>query len=251
MPKRVISIIRLCIGFAWVAACLSITVLVMVPFAPWRVLRIKITNYAGTVMGRGVIAVWGGQVTVRGREALHPDKPVIYVGNHTSALDAFTSIWLCPQGTVGVAKKQIVYYPFYGQVWLLSGHLLLDRGNSARARASFRSLAEFVGRHGLHVCMWPEGTRSPDGRLLPFKKGVVHLAVQTGLDVVPMVIVGAHRAWTKSTLTVRPVQITVTFLPRIETSTWELSRIDEHLAQVRRAFVDNLPAEQQPAKDTG
>jgi 1-acyl-sn-glycerol-3-phosphate acyltransferase len=95
--------------------------------------------------------------------------------------------------------------------------------------------------------MWPEGTRSRDGRLLPFKKGIVHLALQTGLPIVPVVVQGAHRAWEKNTIRLHRVPIAVRALPAIDTSTWSLDRVEQHLAELESAFLEVLPAEQQPA----
>jgi 1-acyl-sn-glycerol-3-phosphate acyltransferase len=94
--------------------------------------------------------------------------------------------------------------------------------------------------------MWPEGTRSKDGRLLPLKKGFVHLAIQTGLPIAPVVTTGAHRAMEKSSLRVRKVPIHIKFLPTIDTSNWGLETVDKHVEQLRQAFIDALPADQRP-----
>jgi lysophosphatidate acyltransferase len=95
--------------------------------------------------------------------------------------------------------------------------------------------------------MSPEGTRSRSGRLLPFKKGLVHLALQTGLPVVPMVIHGAHRAWTRGSLSVRGVPILVEVLPAVSTSGWSAERADDALDEIHVLLRHHLPPEQQPA----
>ena len=190
----------------------------------------------------------GCEVRVHGKEHIHSSRPAIYAGNHTSIFDAFTSIWLSPTGTVGVAKKQIIWYPFYGLAWILAGHLRIDRGRTAKAKAGMRRMGEFVRDSGLHIFMWPEGTRAADGRLLPFKKGVGHLALQTGLPIVPMVTVGAHRAWIKGSLLLRKVPIDVTFLPPVDTSDWTAENLDQHIAELKQRFIDALPEDQQPAE---
>lgn len=215
--------------------------LVLLPFG--RRARILFTNRMGTVLGRGILAISGSTVCVHGREHAVAGRPVIYANNHSSNLDAFTTIWLTPHGTVGLAKKQIIYYPFYGIAWLLSGHPMIDRSNPEKAHASMRELGELVRRHGLSVCLLPEGTRSRDGRLLPFKKGIVHLALQTKLPIVPMVTVGAAGAWDKGRWILRPRDIHVHFLPPIDTSDWDLEQIDVHLAELRQRFVEILPDE--------
>ena len=102
----------------------------------------------------------------------------------------------------------------------------------------------------LHVFMYPEGSRARDGRLLPFKKGVVHLALQTGLPIVPMVTEGAHKAWEKATLALRKVPITIRFLEPIDTSGWTEDKLEEHLADLRQRFIDALPPGQRPLPST-
>ena len=240
------GLIRALIGLVFLGVMVALGIACLIPLLPWHTLRIKFTNHFGTVVGSGIMRISGCQVRVHGREHLHPRRPAIYAGNHTSIFDAFTSIWLSPVGTVGVAKKQIIYYPFYGLAWLLAGHLTIDRGNTERAKASMAKMGHFVKQHGLHIFMWPEGTRAADGRLLDFKKGVVHLALQTRLPIVPMVTVGAHKAWLKASLTLRKVPIDITFLPPIDTTGWREDRVDAHLAELRARFIAALPADQRP-----
>jgi lysophosphatidate acyltransferase len=147
---------------------------------------------------------------------------------------------------VGVAKKEVLYYPFYGQAWWLAGHVFLDRGQTSKAKESLRRAAKLIQDEGLHVCILPEGTRSRSGRLLPFKKGFVHLALETKLPIVPMVTIGLQNAWKKSSLVVEPCDVEIVFLPPISTEGWTLERVDEHVATVRDAIAAALPPEQQP-----
>jgi lysophosphatidate acyltransferase len=244
--ERVISFARLFVGLAFLGTMVAGAMLILLPMLPWHSARIKFTNHFGHVVGRTIMWIAGCPVEVRGQEHISPDRPAIYAGNHTSIFDAFTSIWLSPVGTVGVAKKEIIWYPFYGVAWLLAGHLTLDRGNSQKARRSMQRMGEIIRKKSLHLFMWPEGTRAKDGRILPFKKGVIHLALQTKLPIVPMVTEGAHRAWEKASITMRKVPITVTFLPPIDTSHWTEDRIDEHLAELRDKFLEALPSDQLP-----
>ena len=94
--------------------------------------------------------------------------------------------------------------------------------------------------------MFPEGTRSSDGRLRALKKGIVHLAIHTRLPIVPVVTTGAHRAWGKGSLRLRKAPIKVAFLDRIPTDDWSEDRIEEHLETIRQALLSALPADQQP-----
>jgi lysophosphatidate acyltransferase len=242
------GLIRAFVGLVFLGVMVILGIACLIPLLPWHTLRIKFTNHFGTVVGSGIMWVSGCEVRVHGREHVHSSKPAIYAGNHTSIFDAFTSIWLSPVGTVGVAKKEIIYYPFYGLAWLLAGHLTIDRGHTERAKASMAKMGAFVKQHGLHIFMWPEGTRAADGRLLPFKKGVAHLALQTRLPIVPMVTVGAHKAWMKGSLLLRKVPIDITFLPPIDTTGWSEDHLDAHVEALRQAFIAALPMEQRPVE---
>lgn len=240
------SLIRICIGLVFVGLVVAVLMILLVPLLPWRVARIRLTNHFASVIGAGVVRIVGCPVTIKGRERLSAAKPALYLGNHTSILDAFTTIWLTPSGTVGVAKREILFYPFYGLAWWLAGHLLLDRARTDRAKERLSQAGAFVREHGLHVCMMPEGTRSRDGRLLAFKKGFFHLALQTRLPIVPMITRGAHQAWDRGTLRLRQVPIEIEFLPPISTEQWTEAHMDEHIAAVRDVFVAALPAAQRP-----
>lgn len=246
--QTALSLLRLAAGFIYVAVVVAIILIGCVFLLPFgRIARIHWSNRLGIVLGRGVVAIAGSKLTVHGAE--NAAGPAIFANNHTSNLDAFLTIWLTPQGTVGLAKKQIIYYPFYGLAWVLCGQPTVDRSNPQRAHASMKALGEFVRAHDLSVCMLPEGTRSRDGRLLPFKKGIVHLAVQTELPVVPMVTVGAAGAWNKGQWVLRPRDIHVYFLPPVDTSSWSLDETDRHLEDLRNVFVHALPPEMRSARD--
>lgn len=241
-----VSLLRVGAGLCATGVLVAAMTPVLVVLLPWRVGRIRVTNAFGSLIGRSVMWCAGCEVTVEGLENVSADRPAIYACNHTSILDAFTTIWLTPAGTVGVAKKEVFYYPFYGQAWWLAGHLFVDRKQTAKAKAGLRRTGEIIRRHRLHVCILPEGTRSQNGRLLPFKKGIVHLALQTGLPIVPMVTIGLQDAWKKSTLTLRPSKVKIVFLPPIPTEDWTEDGMDAQIEAIRTPMIAALPPEQRP-----
>jgi 1-acyl-sn-glycerol-3-phosphate acyltransferase len=249
LPSTLLRVLGMVVFTALIAGAIVLGLLALLPFGRRR--RVLFTNAMGTVLGRGVVGLAGSRVTVYGREHARAGRPVLYANNHTSTLDAFLTIWLTPRGTVGLAKKEIVYYPFYGLAWWLSGHPLIDRSNPDRARASMRELGELVRKWGFAVCLLPEGTRSRDGRLLPFKKGIVHLAIQTRLPIVPMVTIGAAGAWDKGSAVLRRREIEVRFLPPVDTTGWSLDAIDHHLEELRMRFVRALPDGMLTPEDRG
>ncbi len=240
------SFVRVTAGLVATGFLVMLMAPILLVLLPWRVARIRVTNRFGSWIGRSVMWCSGCRVTVEGQENLGAGRPAIYACNHTSILDAFTTIWLTPQGTVGVAKKEVLYYPFYGQAWWLAGHVFVDRSRTDRAKAALRKSALFIRENGLHLCILPEGTRSRTGRLLDFKKGIIHLALETRLPIVPMVTIGLENVWKQSTLRITPADVKIIFLPPISTESWSEERIAEHVEELRAPFLRTLPKNQLP-----
>jgi 1-acyl-sn-glycerol-3-phosphate acyltransferase len=245
--RSVVSAIRLSVGFVLVAVLGLLAMVIALPLLPWRMARIQLCNVYGKIVGRAVCFLAGARPRVSHRERLDGSMPAIYVANHTSTLDAFLSTWLCPMGGCGVFKREITRIPVYGWLLLLSGHLTLDRSNSGKAVDSLRRTAEFMKGRRVGVWIMPEGTRSRDGRLLPFKKGFVHLAIATGLPVVPVVFHGAHKNWEKHTFQFVPMDLDVDVLDPISTQGWTEERAAEHAAAVHDVFAAALRDDQKPA----
>ncbi len=239
------SCLRYTVGLCLMALMVVVFAVGCTLLLPWRVARIKLCNHFGHLIGRSILAITGTRIIGDPKAAANAAGPAIYVSNHTSPLDIFLGIWLAPLGTCGVAKKEVVYYPFFGQLYLVSGHLRIDRKDRGSAIEALRDIGALVRNNGLGIWIWPEGTRSADGRLRAFKKGFAHLALATGLPVVPIAVEGAHRIWRKNSFLLHPGDVRVTVLPAIATTDWKLDTLDEHIASVQQALNDALPVEQQ------
>ena len=244
--RSFVSLLRFSLGFLIVAVGSVIAFTLAIPLIPWRTARIKLCNFYGKTVGRAVIACAGATPLVRNPERLDASMPAIFIANHTSTLDAFISIWLCPYGGCGVFKKEIAWIPFFGQLLLLSGHLLLDRRNTGRAVDALKDVAALVKAKRLGIWIMPEGTRSRDGRLLPFKKGFVHMAIATGLPIVPVAIHGAHRNWPLGQLNFQPMTLEIDVLPAIDTRSWKEETAADHAAHVHEVLKAALKEDQQP-----
>ena len=202
-------------------------------------------NFYGKVVGPTVLWAIGMRATVLHRERVNDNYPAIYLSNHTSQLDPLIAIWICPFGGCGVAKKEIANVPFFGWVYRLSGHLLIDRSSPAKAISSMQELARLVEALKLGVWIWPEGTRSLDGRLLPLKKGFAHMAIKTKLPIVPVVVRNAQYRWPSKTILLYPGRYEIEVLPRVETDDWSVETLDQHIARIEQIYNENLPSEQQ------
>ncbi|KAG6689652.1 hypothetical protein I3843_11G183800 [Carya illinoinensis] len=239
-----LSWIRVVICFATMMVTTFVWALIMLALIPWPYERIRQGNIYGHITGRLMMWILGNPTKIQGAE--FSSKRAIYISNHASPLDIFLIMWLTPTGTVGIAKKEIIWYPLFGQLYVLANHLRIDRSNPTAAIESMKQAARAIVENNLSLIIFPEGTRSKNGRLLPFKKGFVHLALQSGLPIVPMVLTGTHLAWKKGSLNVRPAPLTVRYLPPISTNDWTADKIDDYIKMIHDLYVKHLPESQRP-----
>lgn len=115
-------------------------------------------------------------------------RPQVFIGNHQNTYDVVTISGAVLEGTVSVGKKSLKWVPFFGQLYWLTGNIMIDRKNKTRAAGTINQTAERMIKDKLSVWMFPEGTRSRGGGLLPFKTGAFHTAIRAGVPVVPVVL---------------------------------------------------------------
>ena len=233
-------LLRFVVGFTWLTFWSTLCMTLMVLALPFRTLRIRIGNFCGKMIGPFITRIVGAKLINPDSQKLKNSGPAIYVTNHTSALDIFISMAICPYGGCGVGKKEVVRIPFFGWAYWLSGHLLIDRGNREKAVASMNKLSKFVNDKKLSIWIWPEGTRSMDGKLIPFKKGFVHLALATRLPIIPVVLHGSHKRWPAKTMQFYPGEVKVEVLEPIPTDSWSKDTIDDHISEVRKVMASAL-----------
>jgi len=196
-------------------------------------------NATGTIWGELAVGLTGIDLDVQGQEHLWSSRPCVFIFNHQSACDVFACARLLRRDTFGIAKKEVRDKPVVGLVMDLMGTVFIDRANHAQAVHALQPAVRAL-RLGRSMMIAPEGTRSPDGRLLPFKKGAFHVAMATGVPIVPIVF---HDSWKRlhpHSGIVRPGRVKVTVLPPIPTKGWKASRMDEHIAEVRRLYLRTL-----------
>jgi 1-acyl-sn-glycerol-3-phosphate acyltransferase len=156
----------------------------------------------GVWVGRriwGPFLLWAvrARLVVHGAHNADPSRPTVYVANHQSAMDIPVAFVALPVNFRFVAKKSLRHIPLLGWYLVSGGHLLVDRGSSASAMATLEKAAAQI-RRGTSILMFAEGTRSPDGRLLPFKKGSFVLALRAGAAICPVTIEGTAQIMPKN-----------------------------------------------------
>lgn len=167
--------------------------------------------------GRWILRIQGVQLVIEGREHLAQPGTRIATFNHTSLLDAMIIPVLNPVGGVSLLKREALYIPFVGLAVYTLGFLLIDRGNSARARATVNRAAHRMQREQLTVFIAPEGTRTRTGDLQTFKRGAFHLALISGAPIVPIIITGAYALRPYQAMITARGTVRVRILPPIST----------------------------------
>jgi len=211
-----------------------------VPLLPWHRKRVWLGGRYARWMGPVLLRVLGWTLEVSGREHITAERPALYAINHSSVIDTIAGMAIWPPHAVAIGKKSLLWVPGFGLAFLLMGNLFIDRADRARAIASMQRMTATMQRRGLSTLMAPEGTRSRDGRLGPFKKGFAHIAISAGIPVVPIVLHNAWELWPHPSLQLTSGVVRVTILPPIPTDDWTADRIDEHVHQVRSRFTEIL-----------
>lgn len=156
------------------------------------------------------LAICRVKVEADGQEHIDPRQPYVFMSNHQSNFDIAATIHTLPVSFRFVAKRELARIPIFGWALVLGGHIVIDRGNTEQAVASLRRAAEKI-RRGVNVIIYPEGTRSPTGRLGPFKSGGFYLAMQAGVPILPVSVSGSHRIAPKKSLRIRGGRIKVVY----------------------------------------
>jgi 1-acyl-sn-glycerol-3-phosphate acyltransferase len=186
-----------------------------------------------------ILATAGVKVVIR-----RPDNPDrlqhrIYLSNHQSNLDVLAILVSIATPVRFVAKKVLFYIPFFGQCMWVMGMIPIDRSRRGRAIQSLEKAIDRI-RQGVQLLFFCEGTRSRDGRLLPFKKGAFVIAARSGVPVVPVTVDGSGRLLPKGGAIIRPGTITIHYGQPIPTAGYGLEGKDELMLAVRKAMLEQL-----------
>ena len=163
-----------------------------------------------------ILATTGVEVTVQGLERLERGKTYVFVSNHQSIYDIPVLFWWIPFQLRIIAKESLGRFPVLGPHLKRTGHMLVDR--TRPNRSGIFGWASALTSKGLSLIVFPKGTRSPDGRVGVFKGGGFYLAMQAGLPIVPLSIVGSRHVMRKGELTTRPGHVMLFVHEPIETA---------------------------------
>ena len=165
------------------------------------------------------VLLWAGgaRLVVHGQENVDPKRPTIYVANHQSTLDIPAHFVAVPVPFRYVAKSQLRWVPAIGWYLWMAGHIFVNRSKHQAAIQSLERAGKKI-RGGTSIFLYPEGTRSPDGRILPFKKGPFALALEARVPICPVTIEGTRKIMPKNSWNIVPGPVHVKIGKPIDTT---------------------------------
>lgn len=216
---------------------------------PWLILWTVITGNPDRMYRLGMQAarlgnrIVGIRVRVEGLENIPPGT-CIFISNHASNLDAITYIPAIPRRVAVLIKKELTRIPILSIGMRRADYISVSRAD--REAAAAIDVAVQTLKRGVSIAVFAEGTRSPDGRLRPFKRGALNMAIEAGVPIVPVSIAGTQRLQKKGSWIVRPGEAIIRFGPAVETASYIKKQRGELLARVESLVAAGLPPEQQP-----
>jgi 1-acyl-sn-glycerol-3-phosphate acyltransferase len=195
------------------------------------------------------MALWlaGVRMEVHGTEKIPKDRAVVFMPNHQSNCDPPAAVCALPPLLV-LAKREFFRVPVLGRAMLLRGFIPVDRKNRERAIQAVDKAVESL-KAGHSFLAYPEGTRSPDGRLQSFKKGVFMMAIKAGVPIVPISISGSNKIMRKGEISMRPGMVRITIHDPVPTEGAAVEDRGKVMESVRRSILAGLTPEEWPVEE--
>ncbi|MEW6674112.1 MAG: lysophospholipid acyltransferase family protein [Thermodesulfobacteriota bacterium] len=190
------------------------------------------------VWGRSLLFAAGVKVTVENPDNIDPSRSYIYMSNHQSNFDIPVLLAYLPVQFRWLAKVELFRIPIFGFAMQRAGYISIDRSDRKAAILSLKRAAEII-RGGVSVLIFPEGTRSRDGNIRPFKSGGFILAIDSGVPIVPVIVHGTWPIMPKDRLRVRPGNVVLEIREPVETSPYSRSDKAALLDKIRGIITES------------
>jgi len=216
---------------------------------PWTILTgdVSLLYKVGMWIANAGVRAAGIKIVITGQENIPADRSCIFMCNHVSNLDPPVVAPILPGRSSILLKKELMGIPILGFAMRLAQFIPVERGSRRDAAKASVEAAAHALKSGLNILVFPEGTRSGDGRLASFKKGPFYLAEQTGGPIVPVAISGTQAMMRKGSAAITPGVARVQMLPIIEPT--DYATREELMAAVHRALAEALPEAMKPQEE--
>jgi 1-acyl-sn-glycerol-3-phosphate acyltransferase len=209
--KAMLAVLRTCV--AWVYTAVLWGVVSAVHVLTLRSIPDRALVGFIRFWGRSTLGILGIRIELLNPSTLETRKPRVVVCNHQSTLDLLWGAAICPPAPLVIGKRELIWIPVINVIWWALDFVRIDRQDPVRAIAAVNRVAHKITEESRSLVMAPEGTRTPDGRIGPFKKGAFHLALGSRAEIHPLVVTGAYELMRKGSFVARPGVIRLRFLP--------------------------------------
>lgn len=229
---------RCILTVSWFLLSLFVSTVVLIPVMALTLGRARnfMIKYLGIFIGCTSLWVAGIRLNIR-HVGTVPDRPAIYIFNHSSTVDLFILLSLGLENIRFVAKREFQFNPFFFILGNLTGQIFIPRGNSRRSVRILKKSYQRIVYNKLSVVMGPEGSRKHEGVIGPFKKGAFLMAVELGYPIVPMYFENASDLCRGQSLITTKGTVTAYIHPAIDTSAWKKEDTVQNMKNVRRMYL--------------
>jgi 1-acyl-sn-glycerol-3-phosphate acyltransferase len=202
----------------------------------------NIVHRIARIWGRGILFVSRIRVSVKGFAHIDPQRSYIYMSNHQSNFDIPVLLAYLPVQFRWLAKAELFKIPIFSRAMRGAGYIRIDRSNRESAIESLKEAAAKM-KDGVSVMIFPEGTRSLDGNIRPFKKGGFVMAVDTGVPIVPIILRGTWPIMAKSSWRINSGQVFIEIEKPIDTTGYTRENKDDLIENVRSVICKGFEKE--------
>lgn len=171
-------------------------------------------------------------------------RPRVIICNHQSALDILWGAFIAPPSLLVIGKREIAFVPVFNLVWWAFKFIRIDRANSTKALASLEGVSEKIVSHSRSLFIAPEGTRTHDGSILPFKKGAFYIAQKGHIPIYPVVVSGAFELLPRNAFFPKSGTIQIEFLAPIETRDFSIAELGQIIERIRIQMIEAYQRQQ-------
>ena len=224
----------------WTLVSVSLTLVSVFTLLTFRLGLVHYMYRVAHFVGGGLLTISGVRVRVIHPERFKQQKARLVAFNHASQLDLFALSSVMVKGGTSVAKKEMLRIPFVGWLFVAFGMIFIDRGDRDKARRSLEKAARQLRTRKASIMFSPEGTRARDGQLAPFKMGLFHLALESRVPILPVVVRGAKECLPMGRIVPYPGVIELEFFPEISTDDFTADNLKQKRDELRQLFAEAL-----------